>query len=395
MEIKEKDNLVKQSIKNKRLENLTKKQAEKPKIEQERPTYYFMVVASKLIQLLTALLASCGFYAFLNDFIDNPTVILIVCIIALAWMERTIGKNFSIISINKLLAREQHFSIIALSVFLVALSVASTYLGTESTISFYKKKPVLHNLDLIAAKYDTIQSENTKAWTAKATAFTAVAEDIHAKNNWRGVTSRSARGAVLANKESAKNMQDSLIKYQAIIATKKDKAIQQAKQDNIMMLQDHETMVKKYSNIFEVVSLFAYVLLFVFIYLIERYEIWEKEYLELSLKGKEEPIKEPTKDERTKDKERGKEGIKKGAKDEKTMQFQYAEAKYKDWDIQYFDNPNKKPRIYVALKDSNGNLTGKVKDYKASELKGLIKSNKGVRSTELKQYLNKLENESK
>jgi len=121
MEIREKDNLVKQSIKNKRLENLTKKQAEKSKIEQERPTYYFMVVASKLIQLLTALLASCGFYAFLNDFIHNPTVILIVCIIALAWMEHTIGKNFSIISINKLLAREQHFSIIALSVFLVAL----------------------------------------------------------------------------------------------------------------------------------------------------------------------------------------------------------------------------------------------------------------------------------
>ena len=395
MEIKEKDNLVKQSIKNKRLENLTKKQAEKSKIEQERPTYYFMVVASKLIQLLTALLASCGFYAFLNDFIHNPTVILIVCIIALAWMERTISKNFSIISINKLLAREQHFSIIALSVFLVALSVASTYLGTESTISFYKKKPALHNLDIIAAKYDTIQSENMKDWTAKASAFTVAAEDIHKKNNWRGVTSRSARGAVLANKESAKNMQDSLIKYQAIIATKKEKAIQQAEKDNIMMLQDHETMVKKYSSIFEVVSLFAYVLLFVFIYLIEKYEIWEKEYLELSLKGKEEPLNQPTKYESTKDEGRGEEGIKKGTKDEKTIQFQYATAEYKDWDVQHFDNPNKKPRIYVALKDSNGNLTGKVKDYKASELKGLIKSNKGVRSTELKQYLKKLENESK
>lgn len=395
MEIKEKDNLIKQSIKEKRLQNLAKKQAEKSKIDQERPTYYFMLVSSKVIQLLTALLASCGFYAFLNDFIDNPTVILIVCIIALAWMERTIGKNFSNISINRLLGRDQHFTIIAMSVFLVALSVASTYLGTESTISFYKKKPVLHNLDLITAKYDTIQSENTKFWTDKATAFLAAAEDIHKKNNWRGVTSRSARGSVLANKESAKNMQDSLIKYQAIIATKKDKAIQQAEQDNIMMLQDHETMVKKYSSIFEVVSLFAYVLLFVFIYLIEKYEIWERKYLELSLKGKEEPLNETIKDESAKDEERGKEGIKKGAKDEKTMQFQYATAEYKDWDIQHFDNPNKKPRIYVALKDSNGNLTGKVKDYKASELKGLIKSNKGVRSTELKQYLKKLENESK
>ena len=54
-------------------------------------------------------------------------------------------------------------------------------------------------------------------------------------------------------------MQDSLIKYQAIIATKKDKAIQQAEQDNTIMLQKHETMVKKYSSIFEVVSLFGYV----------------------------------------------------------------------------------------------------------------------------------------
>lgn len=395
MEIKEKDNLIKQSIKEKRLQNLAKKQAEKSKIDQERPTYYFMLVSSKVIQLLTALLASCGFYAFLNDFIDNPTVILIVCIIALAWMERTIGKNFSNISLNRLLGRDQHFTIIAMSVFLVALSVASTYLGTESTISFYKKKPVLHNLDLISAKYDTIQSENTKSWTAKSNAFLAAAEDIHKKNNWRGVTSRSARASVLANKKSAKNMQDSLIKYQAIIASKKDKAIQQAEQDNIIMLQNHETMVKKYSSIFEVVSLFGYILLFVFIYLIEKYEIWERKYLELSLKGKEEPLNEPIKDERTKDEERGKEGIKKGAKDEKTIQFQYATAEYKDWDIQYFDNPNKKPRIYVALKDSNGNLTGKVKDYKASELKGLIKSNKGVRSNELKQYLKKLENESK
>ena len=395
MEIREKDNLIKEAIKKKRLDNLAKKQAEKSKIEQERPTYYFMVVASKLIQLLTALLASCGFYAFLNDFIDNPTVILIVCIIALAWMEHTIGKNFSIISINKLLAREQHFSIIALSVFLVALSVASTYLGTESTISFYKKKPVLHNLDLIAAKYDTIQSENTKDWTAKAAAFTVAAEDIHKKNNWRGVTSRSARGAVLANKESAKNMQDSLIKYQAIITAKKDNAIQQAQQNNIIMMQDHETMVKKYSSIFEVVSLVGYILLFLFIYFIEEHEIRERKDLELSLKGKEKTIEEPVKDESTKDKERGKEGIKKGAKDEKTMQFQYATAEYKDKEVQHFDNPNKKPRIYVALKDSNGNLTGKVKAYKASELKGLIKSNKAERSSELKQYLKKLENESK
>ena len=395
MEIKEKDNLIKQSIKEKRLQNLAKKQAEKSKIDQERPTYYFMLVASKVIQLLTALLASCGFYAFLNDFIDNSTVILIVCIIALAWMERTISKNFSNISINRLLGRDQHFTIIAMSVFLVALSVASTYLGTESTISFYKKKPVLHNLELIAAKYDTIQSDNTKDWTAKATVFLAAAEDIHKKNNWRGVTSRSARASVLANKESAKNMQDSLIKYQAIIATKKDKAIQQAEQDNTIMLQKHETMVKKYSSIFEVVSLFGYILLFVFIYFIEEYEIREKKDLELSLKGKEEPLNEPIKEESIKYEERGKEGIKKGAKDEKTIQFQYADAKYKDWDIQHFNNPNKKPRIYVALKDSNGNLTGKVKDYKASELKGLIKSNKGVRSTELKQYLKKLENESK
>ena len=198
MEIKEKDNLIKQSIKEKRLQNLAKKQAEKSKIDQERPTYYFMLVSSKVIQLLTALLASCGFYAFLNDFIDNSTVILIVCIIALAWMERTISKNFSNISINRLLGRDQHFTIIAMSVFLVALSVASTYLGTESTISFYKKKPVLHNLELIAAKYDTIQSDNTKDWTAKATVFLAAAEDIHKKNNWRGVTSRSARASVLS-----------------------------------------------------------------------------------------------------------------------------------------------------------------------------------------------------
>jgi len=190
-------------------------------------------------------------------------------------------------------------------------------------------------------------------------------------------------------------MQDSLIKYQAIITAKKDNAIQQAEKDNIMMLQDHETMVKKYSSIFEVVSLVGYILLFLFIYFIEEHEIRERKDLELSLKGKEEPIKEPIKDESTKDEERGKEGIKKGAKDEKTIQFQYATAEYKDWDIQHFDNPNKKPRIYVALKDSNGNLTGKVKAYKASELKGLIKSNKAERSSELKQYLKKLENESK
>ena len=395
MEIREKDNLIKEAIKKKRLDNLAKKQAEKSKIDQERPTYFFMLGASKLIQSFCALLAACGFYTFLSDFIDNPVTILTICLVGLVVMEYTIAKNFSNISINKLMGREQQPTIIGLSIFLVSLSLASTYLGTESTISFYKKKPVLNDTEAIAAKYDTTQSNNTKFWSAKSSAFLAAAEDIHKKNNWRGVTSRSARGAVLANKESAKNMQDSLIKYQAIITAKKDNAIQQAEKDNIMMLQDHETMVKKYSSIFEVVSLVGYILLFLFIYFIEEYEIRERKDLELSLKGKEEPIKEPIKDESIKDGERGKEGIKKGAKDEKTIQFQYATAEYKDKDVQHFDNPNKKPRIYVALKDSNGNLTGKVKAYKASELKGLIKSNKAERSSELKQYLKKLENESK
>lgn len=395
MEIREKDNLIKESIKKKRLENLAKKQAEKSKIDQERPTYFFMLGASKVIQAFCALLAACGFYTFLSDFIDNPMTILTICLVGLVIMECTIAKNFSNISINKLMGREQQPTIIGLSIFLVSLSLASTYLGTESTISFYKKQPVLNDIEAIMAKYDTMQDKNTKFWTAKSSAFLAAAEDIHAKNNWRGVTSRSARGAVLANKESAKNMQDSLIKYQAIIAAKKENATQQAQQNNVIMMQDHETMVKKYSSIFEVVSLVGYILLFLFIYFIEEYEIRERKDLEISLKGKEDTANEDIKKESTKDEERGKEGVEKGIKDERTIQFQYATAKYKDGDIQHFDNPNKKPRIYVALKDSNGNLTGRVKDYKASELKGLIKSNKEERSNELKKYLKKLENESK
>ena len=361
MDVKEEDNIIKQTRLQKRLANLERKQKEKTKIDQERPMYLFLVFLKKIIQFSCALMAAAGLASLIGDFTNDITIIITISSVILFLLEMVISNLLSNITQNKINGREQQNSIIVFLVCCISLSVGSTYLGSASTIKYLKLEPKMVSIDSINNIYDSKIKQNTIFWGAKASLFNSQAEDIHNKNSWKGATIRAAKGAVLSNKESAKNMQDSLIKYQAQLIAFQNSDIAKAKVINTNIQASHQNTIKRYSSILEVTSLALYIILFFIVYFIEDHESREKESLRLKFSIKEY------------DKEGYKEDDKDGKEDNKAG------------DIETFDTPNKKPRIFVPRKD------GTLKKCKESELQNWMNNSTEERAKELQKYLTKLQ----
>ena len=391
MDVKQEDNIIKQTRLQKRLANLERKQKEKTKIDQERPMYYFLVLMKKLIQFCCALMAAAGLAALIGDFTKDISIIIGISIGVLLLLETVISKLLSNITQNRINGREQQPSIIVFLVCCITLSVGSTYLGSESTIKYMKLEPKIVSIDSINNLYESKIKQNTIFWGAKASLFNSQAEDIHNKNSWKGATIRAAKGAVLSNKESAKNMQDSLIKYQAQLIASQNTDITKAKVTNSNIQANHKNTMKRYSNILEVTSLVLYVILFFIVYFIEDHESREKESLRLkfsTIKDKEKVLNPKDKESVEKLQDElieYKDSVKTEGKDKEDIGFKY-KGKETPGDIKTFKNPNKKPRILVPRKD------GTLKACKVSELKNWINNTSTEeRAKQLEKYLTKLQ----
>lgn len=395
----ERDRAAKQSLKRDRLEYLRKKHQDRDKIAEEKPMYYFSIALKWILQVGCALLAGCGFASLVADFIDNPIIVSCVCMVGLLVLELAISYTGSKVALANRKGKEQNGRILAIFVACVLFSVGSTYLGADSTIDYFIKSPALVSLDDIESKYNDRLAANTNSWNEKSLHYENKANEIHNQMNYKGVTVRGAQKLHTELEQSAKAMKDSLAVHESIIMSAYRADLAKANEDNINLQKAHEDKVVFYGNCLKWIALAGYVLVFILMLFIEDYEIREEKYLEQEVdfeprgeSSSDTPMQSQVQVRGTQEAEKvtegqseGQRGIEIGAKGKEKSKISFKDYEFKDGDIQTFDNPNKKPRIYLKKKD------GEIKGYKESELKGLIKQSSEARAESLKPYLEKLQ----
>ncbi len=112
----------------------------------------------------------------------------------------------------------------------IAASVAWSYFGTPILVREFSPMPAEPNYQAIIAHFDSLKADAKAYWNAVKTGYLLKANDVHRRNNWKGVTTRDARATQLEMERKAAEAQDSLNKALVVIHAKQAETIQDAKE---------------------------------------------------------------------------------------------------------------------------------------------------------------------
>jgi hypothetical protein len=140
--------------------------------------------------------------------------------------------------------------------------------------------PALIDTAKINNDFEKRLAVNSQYWTKFSNESENVANEIHSKNNWHGVTSRTARPEVLAAIGRAGSYKDSLIKYSAVIAADQRTEIARAQIENEVTKQTNNNWVSSFGEWFAVASLFFELSLFLIFFWRSNYETRELKEIE-------------------------------------------------------------------------------------------------------------------
>lgn len=182
------------------LESLAHAQRPKTKAERQKPIYYALVLVSLFCQLVSFVLASCGVLFLLVTNFKSSTgwVLIVLAVIALGineWFVFIILKEFHA---ERLDDKKINKSTILLLAVAFCFSTPLTYVGTPYAVSLFASGPKYIDLAQIEAKLSGVISADSLATSLQIKEAKNTALDVHAKNSYKGKTSRSARSTVNA-----------------------------------------------------------------------------------------------------------------------------------------------------------------------------------------------------
>lgn len=118
------------------------------------------------------------------------------------------------------------------AVILSLASIVSSTLGTPILIKEFGASPYLTDTAGMATTYKEEQNKILSFWMPQIAEAKEGAKRTHKENNWKGVTTRSARPTVLKYKEQEQAFKDSLNTALAIIGGKYSKQLDRIEKEN-------------------------------------------------------------------------------------------------------------------------------------------------------------------
>lgn len=184
----------------------------------------------------------------------------------------------------------------------ITASILMSFFGTPLAVHDLAPRPSEPVRSVVVAQLDSLEAEAVSPWVDMAVSAKVKAEDIHAKNNWKGVTTRAARDEQLTFEAQYAKAQDSLTAISSLYAQKKSAAFDAAMQEHEAKMQESEAELQVIGWIFAGVCLALELLFLLCVWWLMDYSYHQyTEYLKDGLSTQEPPrapsIKEKSKQE--------------------------------------------------------------------------------------------------
>ncbi len=246
------------------LESLAHAQRPKTKAERQKPIYYALVLVSLFCQLVSFVLASCGVLFLLVTNFKSSTgwVLIVLAVIALVIIEGFVFIMLKEFHAERLDDKKINKSTILLLAVSFCFSTPLTYVGTPYAVSLFASGPKYIDLAQIEAKLSGVITSDSLATSLQIKEAKNMALDVHAKNSYKGKTSRSARSTV-----KAYDMQKLALEKQLIDNLTQGKrvlkeALFNAKVSNDIIKQKHGLFCASFGGWLALVTVGAMVVLF-------------------------------------------------------------------------------------------------------------------------------------
>lgn len=292
-----------EQIKKRRTENLRDKFRNKPYSETWGAVRSLSLVSTFILQTITAFCAlglpAFGVYVLFGSWYVGFAVGAVL-LLAFESIKRIIVNN-SVLSYY----RRGRVSVISAAGVLLCLaaSIGSSYFGTPILVQEFSPAPESVNKSAISSRFDSMRVATVAYWQGVKSEHLSKAEEIHAQNNWKGVTTRDARGTKLALEHRAVAAQDSINTTLANIAALEAVTLQEAEasyKDAVRLHNTRKEIVGDYFALATLVMELLFICAFVFLNHYDFHEACELGLLEAgesrksinkSLESTDKPIK--------------------------------------------------------------------------------------------------------
>ena len=246
------------------LESLAYSQRPKTKTERQKPIYYSLVFVGFFCQLVSFVLASCGvlFLLVINFKSSTGWVLIVLAVIALIIIEAAVFFSLKWFHAERLYDKHRNISTTFILVVSFCCSTPLTYVGTPYAVSLFASAPKYIDLAQIEAKLSGVISADSLATSLQIKEAKNTALDVHAKNSYKGKTSRSARSTVNAYTMQKLNLEQKLIDNLTQGKEVLKVALYNAKIGNDIIKQKHGLFCASFGGWLAFVTVGAMVVLF-------------------------------------------------------------------------------------------------------------------------------------
>ena len=116
-------------------------------------------------------------------------------------------------------------------------SIVMSFFGTPLAVQDFAPRPSAPVRSAVVAQLDSLEAEAAHPWIEMSTTALVKAEEVHQKNNWKGVTTRAARDEQLTFESMAAKAQDSIAQVTAAFAAKKAALWESSQQEHTKQMQ--------------------------------------------------------------------------------------------------------------------------------------------------------------
>ena len=203
-----------------RFNNLRNRFEVKPYSQEWRPMQVAVIILSFILQAATGLMALYGAYWLAFKLFGQMEAAIVSGVLAIGLFETIkriwFNKAAKFYFQERLTAK--HKAIIG--VFITG-SILMSFFGTPLAVQDFAPRPSAPVRSEVVAELDSLEVDAMSPWVDMSATALAKADQIHAQNNWKGVTTRAARDEQLTFEAMAAKAQDSVAQVRSLFAAKK------------------------------------------------------------------------------------------------------------------------------------------------------------------------------
>jgi hypothetical protein len=260
---------------------MASKQQAKTQAQRQKPLAYTLAGLGFVCQLISFTMASFGVLSLVSDSFHTIGLIMVcVAILILVLIEMGVWFSLSGFHAERLDDGRINPSTVIIMVFALSLSTPLTYVGTDYAVQGFASAPELVDIEKIEAKYVALWQADSTLLTQEIEDNYFNAKDVHKKNNWKGITTRSAAATEKGFLTQAQELEKERASVRIALRDSMNVKVSEAEQENKTILAAHKESTTNFGFSFALITVLAMIVLFACRWFVED---WKRRFVKEGL----------------------------------------------------------------------------------------------------------------